>query len=122
MPDITITISYEAEAFGRVREAIGDGVAQAIDEVAEAVAIVARERHGYTNRSGDLEENTIATPHIGAFFADTLRSAAVGFTEYASYVESKPLFAFMGPAVRAVMPRIPSIVETELVRALMAAR
>lgn len=108
----TITVDYNPQTLNAIRSGIESAVVEIMTELAERTAYVARERHGYTTRTERMEENTLATPPVGSFYSDTLRSAALGFTEYALYLERRRDLAFLNPAARAVVGQVAAIAET----------
>jgi hypothetical protein len=116
---IGISFSLDGDlevSFERLREGLREGMRSVVAEVAEQVASHARDRHGYTSRTGRLERRTIATAARGSFFADSLHAEVRGATPYSLYVEAKAQFAFLAPAWSELEPRVERELEGALTR------
>jgi hypothetical protein len=100
----------------RLREGLREGMRSVVADVAERVAAHARDRHGYTSRTGRLERRTIATAARGSFFADSLHAEVRGATPYSLYVEAKAQFAFLAPAWSELEPTVGRELEGALTR------
>jgi hypothetical protein len=100
----------------RLRDGIREGMRSVVAEVAERVAAHARDRHGYTSRTGRLERRTIATAARGSFFTGSLYAEVRGATPYGLYVEAKAQFAFLAPAWSDLEPGAERELEGALTR------
>lgn len=65
----------------------------------EIAAQYAQQNHPYQNRTGDLEASTRALDATGQFSRGDLLGGVIADTDYAQYVDGRPEFQFLEPAV-----------------------
>lgn len=115
---LNIAVECSPSAFHRLESALEDGARDIMSEAAQRTASTARMIHGYTTRTGNMERNTLATKVSGSLESDTLQSAAIGFTPYASKLEARRDLAFLRPAwTEFVEPQMQIIAEAAFARA-----
>lgn len=89
-------------------------LADGMHRAAEIVAEEAAREHPYQNRTGDLEQRTVAGRVSGRASDGEVIAEVLGDTEYATYVEKKPGFAFLEPAYQRVEGQVESEIENAL--------
>lgn len=116
-----IEVELDPAAFQKLSSALNRGAETFLESVADRTATVARISHGYTTRTGRMEASTLPTGASGSFDKDTLQSATVGFTPYASFLESRRDLAFLRPAWEEVQSAVGWIAEQSFESAFRAA-
>lgn len=101
-----LDLSPWARSFRELGEALDDELEKAAREGALVVAFAAKADHAYTDRSGRLTRSIRAYAPRGSFLRDTLRAEVLARAPYASYVEGRRAFAFLGPALERSEDRI----------------
>lgn len=83
----------------RLLDALDDELETAVRRSTSAVAFAARADHPYTDRTRNLTRSTRDYAPRGRASEGTLRGEAGAYEDYASFVERKPRFAFLEPAL-----------------------
>lgn len=88
---------------------------RALLRVGDDTAAVARATHPYRNRTGRLEGSTEGYSVLyGSPWDGSLTGGVVAATPYASFVDAKPAFEFLGPAWRMYEPQADVVLEQAL--------
>jgi hypothetical protein len=82
------------------------------------IAETAKRAHAWQNRTGRLERSITSLDATGDITAGSLRGGAVAGMPYAGYLERRPEFAFMEPALEASIPFIEEDAAAALERAI----
>ena len=75
------------EAATALLAALEEEMPGAVDEVARGIAEEAAANHPYSNRTGLLEQRTVAGATEGRFSEDDLRGEVLGDTRYGRFVD-----------------------------------
>lgn len=115
---IALSLDGVDGAVAALEQSLDAALADALDEIARAVAHTAAADHEYVNRTGDLQSLTGDVPHTGRFLGDTLTAAVVAATEYGEHVERRK--PFLQPAWDANVGRTEHTADEALRRAVEA--
>jgi len=113
-----VTIEFNEAFFDALDRGLGDAAEEIVNEAAERTAHTARQVHGYTRRTGNLEDNTVALPAIGEFSNGTLVAVAAGLTPYADFLERRRDLAFLKPAWDLVESQMGFVADQALAKHL----
>jgi hypothetical protein len=103
---IEFRLSGVREAVRDLEREIESSVEAALLRMGDDVASVAKATHPYQNRTGLLEKNTEGFSVLaGNFWRDSLEGGVIAATDYASFVDDRPEFAFLEPAWRLYEPQ-----------------
>jgi len=105
------------EALATLTANLDSELADGMHRAAEAVAEDAAGSHPYTNRTGDLEQRTVAGSVSGRASDGEVVAEVLGDTEYGEYVERREAFAFLAPAAERAEGRIVDEIEKAMQRA-----
>lgn len=98
-----VGFEFDASAWVQSFHALGDALDEQLEacvrESAKDIAFAARADHPYTDRTKHLTHSTRAYAPQGRFTRGTLRAEVIATAEYASYLENRPEFAFLEPAL-----------------------
>ena len=115
---MTVEIDFEEAYFDNLAGGLEGAAEEIVNEAAERTAYTARQVHGYTRRSGNMEDNTVALPAIGSFSNGTLVSVAAGLTPYAAFLEHRRDLAFLRPAWALVESQMSFVTDQALAKHL----
>lgn len=107
---ISLDLDSVLAASDRLRHAINDQVAVAMQTISDDVAEEARQGHTFQNQSGTLEAAIRPTQVEGNFMLGTLRGGVEADTDYAEYLEDGN-FPFLQPAYDRVEPHVDQITQ-----------
>lgn len=88
-----------AKSVDALGDALDDQLEACVHESAKDIAFAARADHPYTDRTERLTKSIRAYRPHGRFTRGTLATEVVANAEYASYLENRPEFAFLEPAL-----------------------
>lgn len=84
--------------------ALLEGIEDGVRRAAETIAFAARAEHPYTDRTTTLTNSIEAVEPTRS--GDEVRGAVVAEAPYASYLEARPEYAFLGPVAEREAARI----------------
>lgn len=108
---ITLDLGSVQAEVERLELALNQQVAQALRAITGRVAEEARNTHPYQNRTGLLESQTRPGALTGTFLNGDLEALVLGDTPYGEFLEERPEYAFLQPALDRVMPETDAILQ-----------
>lgn len=106
---LSLDLDSVLAASDRLRHALNNQMAVAMQTVSDDVAEEARQGHTFQNRSGDLQGSIRVTEVEGNYLLGTLRGGVEADMEYAEFVEER--MPFLQPAWERVEPHADQIVQ-----------
>ena len=114
---IDVRITGLDESLASLMAALDGELADGMHRAAAVVAEEAASSHPYTNRTGDLEQRTVAGSVSGRASDGEITAEVLGDTEYGEYVDRKPSFAFLEPAYQRAEAQVEATIEQAMQRA-----